>query len=463
MNVAGPCALALFGLLLQSALPPLPTIALDAFPSSARASIAKAHDAAKARPQDADAVCAFARTLQAWEQWEAAHQAFARCQVLAPKAFDARYLDAIVLQRLARHEEALAQLRLALAVDGTYVAARMRLAESLYETRAFGESRRVFSALLTDPNAEPASRVGIARIDASEGRHQEAVDHLQQATKLYPELGPAYYAMAMSLRALGRADEARRALERHAEYGARWPAVPDPVRDAVTMLRDDAAANVQRGVKLSGAGDLQGAIAAHEAAVARDPNFAQARTNLISLYGRAGEWAKAEAHYAAVVRLDGSHDDAHYDYGVILGLQEKWDAAAEAYGRAIAANPGHARARNNLGQILERRKESAAAAEMYRQAVANQPAFRLARFNLARMLIALDRHVDAIAELEPIVEPRDAESPRYLFALATAHLHAGHKDEGVRVALEARDLAAAHGQKELAVAIDRELARIKQR
>src|SRR6185295_6993152 len=110
--------------------------------------------------------------------------------------------------------------------------------------------------------------------------------------------------------------------------------------------------------------------------------------------------------------------DAHYDYGVLLGLQENWDLAAEAYRRALAVNPQHARARNNLGQILERQRQIDAAAAEYRHAVESQPSFRLARFNLGRMLIALGKTDEAIHDLEQLKEPRDAEAPRYLFALA---------------------------------------------
>jgi tetratricopeptide (TPR) repeat protein len=183
--------------------------------------------------------------------------------------------------------------------------------------------------------------------------------------------------------------------------------------------------------------------------------------NLISLYGRTGEWAKAEQQYRAVVALGFNLDEAHYDYGVLLGLQEKWALAADAYRQAIAVNPHHAEAHNNLGQILERERRFDEAAAVYRQAVESQPAFRLARFNLGRMLIALDRAGDAIVELEKLTQPRDAEAPRYLFALATAHIRAGHRDEGIKWATDARQLALEHGQRELAAAIDRELARLK--
>jgi len=193
----------------------------------------------------------------------------------------------------------------------------------------------------------------------------------------------------------------------------------------------------------------------------QEPSLAEAHANLISLYGRARNWTKAEEHYRAVVALGVDLSTAHYDYAVVLGLQEKWDLAAEAYQRAIAVNPVHAQAHNNLGQIFERQRRFDAATEAYRHAVESQPAFRLARFNLGRMLLALGRTGEALTELQKLVEPRDAEAPRYLFALATAHVRAGHKDEGIRWATDARQLALELGQEELAAAIARDLASLK--
>jgi tetratricopeptide (TPR) repeat protein len=229
----------------------------------------------------------------------------------------------------------------------------------------------------------------------------------------------------------------------------------------VSAVREDAGALVQRGVKRADAGDIEGAIAAHVAALELDPSFAQAHANLIGLYGRARNWEKAAEHYRAVVKLAVNVSDAHYDYGVLLGLQEQWDAAADAYREALALNPQHAQARNNLGQILERQKKPDEAAAEYQRAVNSQPTLRIARFNLGRMLIAKGRHDEAIVELARLTEPRDAEAPRYLFALATAHLRAGHRDEAVKWATEAKSLAERHGDTALAAAIERDLARIR--
>jgi tetratricopeptide (TPR) repeat protein len=153
--------------------------------------------------------------------------------------------------------------------------------------------------------------------------------------------------------------------------------------------------------------------------------------------------------------------DGHYDYGVLLGFQGKWDEAAAAYRRAIAINPHHARAHNNLGGALEQLRDLDGALGEYRQSVASEPGFRLARFNVARMLLAARKPDEAIVELEKLVEPRDAEAPRYVFALAVALLQTGRKGEAIKWATDAQDLAVEQKQPELAAAIARELATLK--
>ena len=438
-----------------------PPVPIDQFPASARAAVSQPYKEALARPTDPEAVGALGRVLHAWEQWESAHQSYSRARELAPKAFEWPYLDAIVLQRLARHDEAVTRLEQALAVSPDSLPARVRLAEARLDVGDLEKSQRGFEALVREPQAEPAARMGLGRIATAQGRHADAVTEFERAVALFPELGAAYYALARSYRALGRTADAERALELHAQFGARWPRIEDAVLRSVTGLRNDPRAVLQRGIALAESGDLEAAIAAHEAALAGDPSLAQAHVNLINLYGRARNWSKAEEHYGRAVSLAADLTDAHYDYGVILGLQEKWDPAADAYRQALALNPAHAPAHNNLGQILERRQEFNAASAEYLQALEAQPTFRLARFNLGRMLLVLGENDQAISELTKLSQPVDAETPRYMFALSAAYVRAGHKDDAIKWALEAKRLAMQYGQKDLAAIIDRDLAKLK--
>ena len=454
-------ALLLLATTVVAQAPPVPPLALDRFPPAARAPLADAYRNAVERQHDAAAAAHLARLLHAWEQWDAAHGAYARAQALAPEAVEWLYLDAVVLQRLARHAEAVTRLRRVTALKPDYLPARMRLAEALFEMGELGESRPLFEALVREPAAEPAAEVGLGRIAAAEARHDAAVRHFERAVALFPGLGAAHYGLARSYRAVGRRGDAERALQQHAAYGARWPRLPDPLLDAIAGLREDARAVLQRAVALAETGDVEGSVAAHEEALARDGSLTQAHANLVSLYGRLGDWDQAERHYRAAAAAGLDSADPHYDFAVVLSLQEKWDLAETAYRKALEVNPLHAPARNNLGQIFERRREYDAACQEYRRAVDAQPAFRLARFNLGRMLLVRGETHQAIDEFEKLQQPRDAETPRYLFALATAHVRAGNRDQGISLAEDARRMADELGQSELAAAIAREVARLR--
>ena len=445
----------------QASLPPLPQLALDELPDAARADVTRAFEDARARSTNPQAVGALAKVLHAWEQWDAAHEAYARAQALAPGAFEWHYLDAILLQRVVRHAEAAARLKAAVALSPEYAPARVKLAESLLESRDLKESARLFEELARHPATEPMGRFGLGRIAAAEGRHEAAIGHFQRAIELFPEWGSAHYALALSFRALGRREDARHALQQHAKHGARWPALEDPVFATVAETRDDGRAMLARGVKLAERGELDEAIALHEKALAGDASLVQAHANLISLYGRQKNWAKAEEHYRGAVRAGVELERAHYDYAVMLGLQGKLEEAEAAYRKALEINPLHAQAHNNLGELLERQRKPDLALAAYQRAVDAQPRFRLARLNLGRMLLALGKPDEALAQFERIVEPRDAEAPRYLFALATAHVRSGRREEGIKWATEAKSLALQYGQNELAAAIERELDKLK--
>jgi tetratricopeptide (TPR) repeat protein len=434
---------------------------LESYPPEIRKDVAGPYEEARSHPADANAAGALGRVLHAWEQWESAHEAYGTAMSLAPNSLEWHYLDACVLDRLARPRDAAAQLREALKIRPDYLPARVRLADALLSAGELSDSRTIFSALAKEPQAEPLGWFGLGRILAAEGKHEEAVQAIQRALTLFPEWGAAQYSLALSLRALGRRAEAEQALQRHLQYGTRWPGVDDPLFSGISKIRSDPSARFRRARALADDGDVNGAIREFEAALADDSSLALAHASLVKLYGATGNWAKAEEHYHAAVALGSGLAELHYDYGVLLGMQQKWSDAADAYRRAIAVNPNYPEAHNNLGQTLERSRQFDAALDEYRSAVQSRPTFRLARFNVGRMLIALGRLDEAIAELQKITEPRDAEAPRYLFALSTAYVRSGRKDEGIRWATDARQLAVQFGDTALAAAIDRDLAGIR--
>ncbi len=434
---------------------------MDAYPERTRETMGPLYKNAVDRPADAQAAGALGRALHAWDQLEDAHQAYLRAHALAPKTFEWLYLDAVVLYRLARYEEAAGQFRRALALSPDYLPARVKLADAAFRTGLTDEARRIYEALRSGPLTQPFAEYGLGLIAAGEGRHEAAITHLQRAIDLFPQWGEAHYALALSYSRLGRPQDAERAMAGRLQHGAAGPGLEDPVLATASSVRNDAVAALQRGIKLDQDGDRAGAIAAHEEAVTRDPAFAQAHLNLILLYGSAANWAKVDEHYRKAVALGYSLADVHYNYGYAQQLQNHWDQAEAAYRRALDSNPHHFRAHLNLAVALERRKDLEGAAVEFRLAADAEPTSRPARFYLGRVLLELQRFSEAIAELEQILEPRDVEAPTYLHALAIAHAEAGNAKTAIARAMEARELARSYQQTTLVAAIDRTLEYLK--
>jgi tetratricopeptide (TPR) repeat protein len=293
------------------------------------------------------------------------------------------------------------------------------------------------------------------------GDHAGAVRYFETAVAGYADFGAAQYALALAYRRLGRPADAGEALARQQKCVACWPAVQDEIAALVPAARGDAAAILKQGIQLAAQGDVTGAIEAHERALAQAPSLAQAKVNLITLYGRAARWAEAEVQFRAAVTEGRNLGEAHANYAQVLLAQRRAAEAVPVFREALEANSSDAQSLNGLGLAQEMTGDRAAALRAYEQAVASAPTFRAARFNFGRLLVSAGRLKEAISQFERLQEPEDEETPRYLFALSAARVRAGEIEDGRAQAAAALTMARRYGQQELAATIERDLAGLK--
>ena len=243
--------------------PPLPTLVLDTYPPAAREAIARAHREAVAKG-GAEARRSAGRVLQAWEQWDAAHQAYWRAEALAPRTFECTYWTRWSCSAWPDPGEAAANSRgpgRLLRIPGGTDEAR-GIATDAGE---LAESQKLFSAM-TDPACGPRTRFGLGRIAAAQGgtrgrrifpaRPRSSLNSARRTTRLRSPAarsGGRREARACAC----RAREVWRPLAR-----SRRPCSGNRHRLCARM----PGALLQRGIKLAGDDDLDGAIAAHEAA-----------------------------------------------------------------------------------------------------------------------------------------------------------------------------------------------------
>jgi tetratricopeptide (TPR) repeat protein len=439
----------------------LPVIDVAALPAGAGKAIGAAYAAARAHPSDVEAVGRLAITLHAWEQWDSAAGTYEVARRLAPRDRRWWYLAGLLETARGRHSDALPFFERAAALAPGDLAGRLRVAEGKLETGDSQGSEPLLAELAREPRTAAPAEYGLGRVAVARADYAGAIVHFQRAVAAFPKFGAAHYALALAYRRLGRADDAEKALDRQQQCVACWPATEDAVAALIPAAREDGAALLKRGIQAAVEGNVQGAIDAHERALALSPALVQARVNLITLYGRSQRWTDAEKQYREVMAADRNVGEAHANYAQVLLAQRRAADAIPVFREAIASSPGDGAARNGLGLALEMTGDAAGALAAYEQAVTDAPTLRAARFNYGRALVAAGRLKEAIAEFGKLQKPEDEETPRYLFALSAARVRTGDIEGGRSQALAALAMARRYGQSDLAATIERDLRGLK--
>jgi tetratricopeptide (TPR) repeat protein len=360
--------------------------------------------------------------------------------------------------------DAAASLLDALRIDPEYLPARLKLAEVLINLGRLDESERVCQAMLKDvPEAAP-THYWAGRVASAKGRTAAAIEEYREACRLWPRYATAHYALAQALRANGAAVEAEQHLAAYQKHKADGDPQPeDRHLEAVRSLDNSALAHLMKGVELENAGQIDAAIAEHEAAVAQDPRLAQAYANLIALYARAARGDMAEKAYRETVAINPDLPQSHYDYGVFLVSSGRFREAESAFRRALAGSPNYAEAHSNLGALLEREGKIDEAAREYQTAIDSKPNFRQAHFQLGRLLLLRKKTGEAITQLTQALTPQDADTPRFMYALGVAYIEAGDAAGAQRYLREAAERAASLGQEQLSREIAAALQKLEEK
>ncbi len=443
-------------------LPDLPAIAVERFQPEAREQIRKAYDEVRASPRDAAANGRLAMTLHAYEQFGLAETCYLRARALEPGEFRWAYLAGLAQASAGRNAEAAANLREALRLNRDYLPARLRLAEVTLALGDLPAARRHYQDLVSRQADLAAAHYGLGRVQAARGDLAGAVEHYRRACELAPLYGAAHYGLALAYQKLGEPGRAQQEMDLYRQNPTGAPSVSDAVFQEVRVLNASAGEHLKRGVSLEAAGRLEEAIAEHEKAVALDPRQVQAHMNLITLYGKAGNAAKAEEHYRATVALNPNLAESHYNYGVFLFTRQRFAEAAAAFRKALEINPNYAEARGNLAFLLLTQGKLAEAEKQYRAALAAQPNFRMGHFQLGRLLLNRGQTEEAIAHFRQTLGEEGPAAAGYLYALGAALGRTGRRQEAVDYLRQARDKAAALNQPELVASIERDLRTLEQ-
>jgi Flp pilus assembly protein TadD len=158
-------------------------------------------------------------------------------------------------------------------------------------------------------------------------------------------------------------------------------------------------------------GDLQGAIACYRRAIALDPKYATAHSNLGNALYAKGDLQGAIACYRRAIALDPKYAKAHNSLGCALADKGDLDGAIACCRRAIALDPKFAAAHYNLGVALADKGDLQGAIAECQKAIALDPKYATAHGALGQALLQQGRFADGCQatrralELLPLSDP----------------------------------------------------------
>jgi tetratricopeptide (TPR) repeat protein len=215
----------------------------------------------------------------------------------------------------------------------------------IYADRCRGEGRLMEAeavcrqVLQAQPNSPEAEHL-LGVIAHQSGKLGEAIEHVQRAAKLAPQVALFHANLGEMYRLAGRlklaVEEARRALE---------------IEPKLAM----ALSNL--GVALYELKDYEEAARAQRKAIAANPNFAEAHSNLGNAVHALKRFDQAIAAYRRAIALKPDYADAWANLGTTLHHSGSFDEGIAALRRAIALAPHHANAHSGLGILLLMRGE----------------------------------------------------------------------------------------------------------
>lgn len=157
--------------------------------------------------------------------------------------------------------------------------------------------------------------------------------------------------------------------ERELRSRGTFPAIPAEGTISVARLRHAPPAKalkaLQHGLKLDRAGDSAGSAEAFRQAVALDPDYSEAHTNLGAEYINLGQIDDAITEFRSAIALDPATSVHHAYLGsalIILGRVREAEAEART---AVALDRTDMKAQYLLGYLLVLRPETRAAGEEY--------------------------------------------------------------------------------------------------
>jgi len=239
------------------------------------------------------------------------------------------------------------------------------------------EARAAFAAAKAVDESYPYAWAGEALMDLEDGSYARCAKGNEEALKRNLDRDYVRFNLAVCYTELGRPKDALAQI------------------DAVLAKQPSAEAFLRK----SRVYYEYGKDAEAEALWKRGESGATARDYFVrgTILAKRGNLRGAEADFRKAIALDPDYDSAHSELGLALEDQGRRDEAIAEYKKAIELDPQRAEAYVNLGSSLGSKGDLAAAEAMYRKAIALDPQLIEPRYGLSQILARTGKLAEALS------------------------------------------------------------------
>lgn len=265
-------------------------------------------------------------------------------------------------------------------------------------------------------------------------------------TKINPA-ATIFYARANAAYELMRKSEFRAAVEA-------W-------RTALELGPDDSRAHFNLAYALNEEGRAEEAIGEYEKSRELDPENAAVYLNLGLLYAQNGKLDEAVVQFRTCLKQDAHNAAAEANLGAALLAKGETEESVTHCRKAVEIDAVYADGYNKLALAVAKAGRPDEAVRHFQKATELAPASVEYQFNLGYLLARLGRFGEAITPFERAVELTDGKELQDLSMLATVYSKSGRRDDAVKTANRALDLALAQKNEDVARAIRASIAKFE--
>ncbi len=263
------------------------------------------------------------------------------------------------------------------------IAQALKAAKTLYRVGRIDDARRACALILQLEPWHPEATQRLALIARQQGRMDEAVGLLSELISRHPNNIAAIRTLSAIWREAGQPERSEALLD------GVMPALPE---DAA-LLADKAQCRIDRQ-------DVAGAIPLLQRAVALAPDYADAHTLLGVALRRNGDKAAATIAFGAALALNPQDANALNGLGNDCLEKERFAEAVAYYRRAIAARPKFLKAHKNLAYTLNLDNDIDGARAAFARLLELAPDFHEGHMDYGLFLLSLGDYVEGWREYE---------------------------------------------------------------